>query len=186
MSARILTVPGIGNSGPDHWQTLWEAQDASMQRLRVDDWDHPICQYWVGAIDALLSRVADPLVVVAHSLGCLAFVHWAALHRRSREVSGALLVAVPDPNGANFPAEAKGFSPVPLSKFPWPSILVSSQDDPYGSPGYALSCATAWGSALIDIGAAGHINGASKVGDWPEGRRLLERLRASSRSMQRV
>lgn len=181
-----MIVPGIGNSGPDHWQTLWQAEDEGMQRLRVDDWDRPICESWVNAIDAQMSPAAESLVVVAHSLGCLAFAHWAARQRRSRNVGGALLVAVPDPSGPGFPLQAQGFSPVPLLKFPWPSILVSSQDDPYGSSRYAQACAGAWGSTLIDIGRAGHVNGASKVGAWPEGRRLLDQLRTSSQSMRQA
>lgn len=41
MSVSVLTLPGIANSGPDHWQTLWEAEDETMERLRVDDWDRP-------------------------------------------------------------------------------------------------------------------------------------------------
>ncbi len=177
MSPSVLVVPGIGNSGPEHWQTLWEAEDAAMARLRVDDWDRPCCASWVEAIDTQMARAAESLIVIAHSLGCLAVAHWVARHRRNRRISGALLVAVPDPNGPNFPLQAKGFSPVPLSRLPCRSIVVSSQDDPYGSAEYANSCAEAWGSTFVDIGRAGHINGASNLGDWPDGRRLLEQLR---------
>lgn len=154
-----------------------------MARLRVDDWDSPTCVSWVEAIEAQVSCAAGPPVVVAHSIGCLAFAHWAAQHRSRGSIRGALLVAVPDPDGPKFPARAQGFSLMSLSKFPWPSILVSSQDDPYGSPGYARSWAAAWGSVFVDIGRAGHINGASNVGDWPDGRRLLEQLRTPSKSM---
>lgn len=180
MRAAVLTVPGIGNSGPDHWQTLWEAKDETMARLRVDDWDRPSCASWVEAIDAQVPRAAESLVVVAHSLGCLAFAHWAAQHRRTRSIRGALLVAIPDPSGPDFPLQAEGFSPAPLLELGCSSIVVSSQDDPYGSPEYAKSCADAWGSRFVDIGRAGHINGASKIGDWPAGHRLLEELRTPS------
>jgi predicted alpha/beta hydrolase family esterase len=183
MNVSVLTVPGIGNSGPDHWQSLWEMEDETMVRLHVDDWDYPSRASWVKAIDGHVRRATESLVVVAHSLGCLAFAHWAARHRPSRSIRGALLVAVPDPGGPNFPSQAEGFSPVPLLKFPCSSIVVSSQDDPYGSPEYSKSCADAWGSTLIDIGRAGHINGDSHLGDWAYGRRLLEELRAPSGSM---
>jgi predicted alpha/beta hydrolase family esterase len=30
-----------------------------------------------------------------------------------------------------------------------------------------------WGSELVNVGAKGHINGGSNLGDWPEGRRIL-------------
>jgi uncharacterized protein len=173
----VLVIPGFGNSGPSHWQTLWEAKDSSMVRIRVDDWDHPRCDSWIHAIDAQIASMGQSAVVVAHSLGCLAFVHWAA--QRRRRIRGALLVAVPDPSGSNFPAQAEGFSPVPLFKLPCRSILVFSQDDPYTTAEYAKSCADVWGSTLVDIGRAGHINSASNLGGWSVGHRLLSELRLS-------
>ena len=168
-------IPGIGNSGPDHWQTLWEAGDASMARIRVADWDHPDCASWVEAIDVDARSVAGPLVVVAHSLGCLAFAHWAARHRRT--IHGALLVAVPDPGGPNFPPQAKGFSALPLQRLPYKSTIVLSEDDPYGGPEYAKLCADGWGGKFVSIGRAGHINSASNLGMWPQGLELLNQLR---------
>ncbi len=176
MRPSVLIVPGIGNSGPDHWQTVWEAGDASMTRLGMKDWEDSSCSSWVAAIDRHLERAGQPFVVAAHSLGCLAFVHWAARHRRP--VRGVLLVAVPDPAGPGFPAGAEGFSPLPPARLPFASIVVASRDDPYSSPEFAESCAAAWGSRLVDIGLAGHINAASNLGRWPEGLRLLDELRS--------
>ena len=176
MSIPVLLIPGIGNSGPDHWQTLWETADASMVRIKVKDWDHPICSLWVEAIDAKALSIGKPPIIVAHSLGCLAFAHWAA--KRRRNVRGALLVAIPDPRGPKFPPQAEGFSPFPLFKLPYQSIVVSSSDDPYASPDYVKSCADAWGSALVNIGCAGHVNSASNLGDWPDGLSLLNVLRS--------
>jgi len=175
MNPAVLVVPGIGNSGPDHWQTLWEATDASMVRIQVEDWDNPVCASWVESIDARARSTAESLVVVAHSLGCLAFVHWAAQYRRS--IRGALLVAVPNPNGPNFPKQAKGFSSLPLLSLPYRSIIVSSEDDPYGNPEYAKSCADAWGGGFVNIGRAGHINATSNLGIWMQGLQFLNGLR---------
>jgi predicted alpha/beta hydrolase family esterase len=175
MKRAVLVIPGIGNSGPDHWQTLWEAADASMVRIQVADWDHPVCTSWVESIDSQARSTAESLVVVAHSLGCLAFIHWAAQSRR--RIRGALLVAVPDPNGPNFPKQAKGFSDLPLLSLPYRSVVVSSEDDPYGSPEFAKSCADAWGSEFVSIGRAGHINSASNLGIWTQGLQLLNGLR---------
>jgi len=175
MRASVLIIPGIGNSGPLHWQTLWELSDNSISRLSVGDWDHPVCSSWVAAIDAEVISAKQPLVVAAHSLGCLAFVHWAA--QCQRKIRGALLVAAPDPSGPNFPSEAVGFSKPARLRLPCKSIVVSSQDDPYASPDYAKSCADAWGSAFVDVGRAGHINAASNLAHWPMGLKLLEGLR---------
>ena len=44
-----------------------------------------------------------------------------------------LLVAPSDPEGANYPKEPTGFSPVPRLRLPFPSIVVTSDDDPYVS-----------------------------------------------------
>ena len=175
MKAPVLIVPGIGNSGPDHWQTLWEAADGSLVRIRVNHWDQPNCADWVKAIDDQARKAGESLVVVAHSLGCLAFVHWAAKHRQS--IRGALLVAVPDPGGANFPTQAEGFSSIPSVRLPYRTVVDSSQDDPYGSPAYANACAATLGSTFVNIGRAGHISGASKLGAWAAGLKLLDELR---------
>jgi predicted alpha/beta hydrolase family esterase len=63
-----------------------------------------------------------------------------------------------------------------VKPLPFPAIVVSSADDRYGSPAYARACAAAWGSECIDVGAKGHLNAESGLGDWPEGLRLLEKL----------
>ncbi len=113
-------------------------------------------------------------MIVAHSLGCLTVAHWAA--KTHSTIKAALLVAVPDPDGPNFPPEAIGFSPLPLQRFPFPSTVVVSTDAPYGSLAHSQACATVWGSRLVNIGAAGHINASSALGQWPEGYALLQSL----------
>jgi uncharacterized protein len=116
-------------------------------------------------------------VLVAHSLGCLLTVHWAAETRLAARA--ALLVGVPNPDRPSFPPEISGFSPLPMRPLPFPSIVVASSDDPYGAPEFASACAAAWGSRFVGIGPAGHINAASGYGEWPEGLRLLAQLTAS-------
>lgn len=167
----IFILPGIGNSGDGHWQTRWQEQLPRTQRVEQQDWDHPVCDVWVAALEAAVRGSERPVVLVAHSLACLQLAHWAASTRC--RVRGALLVAVPDPEGAAFPSEAIGFSPLPLRRFAFPSIVVASSNDPYGSIDHARRCADAWGSRLVEIGMAGHINAGSGLGDWAQGRQLL-------------
>ena len=174
MSPIVLTFPGIGNSGPQHWQTLWEQSHPGFVRLAQRDWNDPVCAEWVAVLERTVQDLASPMVVVAHSLGCLALAHWAA--QPHAPIQAALLVAVPDPEGPDFPAQASGFSPLPRRKFSFPSIVVASADDPYGSMAHAQACAAAWGSRLVNIGAAGHINAGSGLGHWPEGYALLHQL----------
>jgi predicted alpha/beta hydrolase family esterase len=179
MDCSVLVVPGIGNSGPSHWQSLWQAAHSDWRRLSVPSWDDVACYEWTLQIERQLPADGRDTVIVAHSLGCLAVVHWVARYQRS--VRGALLVAVPDPESPAFPKmAARGFAPLPLNTLPFPTTVVLSGDDPYGSARYARACAAAWGSEAIDVGAKGHINAASDLGDWPEGYALLERI-ASSR-----
>jgi predicted alpha/beta hydrolase family esterase len=173
-TASILILPGIGNSGNGHWQTRWQQLLPHTRRVEQQDWDHPVCRVWAAALEAAVRHSESPIVLVAHSLACLQLAHWSAsTHSRVR---GALLVAVPDPEGADFPAEATGFSPLPLDPFDFPSIVVASSNDPYGSIDHARRCAGAWGARLVEIGAAGHINADSGLGDWPRGQALLAEL----------
>jgi predicted alpha/beta hydrolase family esterase len=179
---KILVLPGYANSGPGHWQSRWEAADGAFSRVQMPDWDEAVREQWCSALDAAVAAHADSdgrLLFAAHSLGCLTTAFWA-LGRASRtnlaKVAGALLVAVPDPQAQAFPADAHGFDDIPLQSLPFPTIVVASSDDPYGSVDFAQRCATAWGSRWIDIGPRGHINAESGLGDWEEGRRWLASL----------
>jgi predicted alpha/beta hydrolase family esterase len=108
---------------------------------------------------------------VAHSLACLLVAHWHEVSDLA--IKGAMLVAVPDPASPAFPSEAASFAEVPRKRLRFPSLIVASTDDPYGSLPYVETRAGQWGSELKVIGAAGHINGQSELGDWPEGLALL-------------
>ncbi len=174
MSHTVLICPGIGNSGSQHWQSLWEQSNSKFLRISQRDWDHPVCEEWVATQEDTIARIDTSVVIVAHSLACLSVAHWAA--KAHAPIKAALLVAVPDPDAASFPAEAIGFAPAPTQRFSFPSIVVASTDDPYGSLAHAQTCASAWGSRLVNIGAAGHINAASGLGQWPEGYALLQQL----------
>ncbi len=175
MSAPILILPGIGNSGPLHWQSLWENSHPNFSRVQQRDWDKPVCEEWVATLEAAVKRAGPKVVVVAHSLGCLTIAHWASgMHSPA---AAALLVAVPDPNGPNCPPDVSGYSLTPSRPLPFPSTVVISADDPYGSPEHAERLARAWGSKVVHVGERGHINAASNLGAWPEGFELLEELR---------
>lgn len=174
MNTSALILPGIGNSGPGHWQSLWEAANPSFVRVEQRDWDSPVCEDWIESLEKYAVASGADVVLVAHSLACLVVAHWAA--RTNLRVKGALLVAPPNPEGSNFPKEATGFSPVPVNSFTFPSIVVASSNDPYGSLEFAQSCASAWGSRFVNVGAVGHINSDSGLGEWREGFVLLQQL----------
>lgn len=171
----VLLVPGIFNSGPGHWQSLWEIAHPGVTRVQQRDWDHPVCDEWVQVLDRAVANAAQPPIVVAHSLGCLVAAQWC--HRSRRQVRGVLLVAVPDPAGPNFPPEAQGFASVPDDLGGRHATLVSSESDPFSSPGYTRQRVVAWGTEHIALGALGHLNADSGLGAWPEGWALVERWR---------
>jgi len=177
MSKSVLILPGIGNSGPQHWQSLWEQSNPNFERVQQRDWDHPICDEWAMSLKtAIQKKETLDVVLVAHSLACLVITHWA--NTQYVPIKAALLVAIPDPMGSNFPKEAVGFSVIPEQPFPSPSIVVASTDDPYGTVEYTSHIAKLWGSDLVNIGNCGHINANSGLSDWTEGYKLLTKLRS--------
>lgn len=173
-----ITLPGIGGSDDTHWQTLWEQQQPGISRFAPTDWDRPDLEDWITALDRSVSASPSPPILIAHSLACLLVAHWQA--RSTREVAGAFLVAVPDPTRDAFPREAASFAPVPDSPLRFPSLIVASSNDPYGSPAYAMGRAASWGSGIVNVGPCGHINGKSGLGAWPEGMALLHAFRAGA------
>ncbi|MEI6001689.1 alpha/beta hydrolase [Paraburkholderia bengalensis] len=175
----VIVLPGYMNSGVGHWQTRWEARYPGFSRAPMRDWDHPDCGEWCATLDASIAAARTPVLLAAHSLGCLTVAFWAARHASHytlAKVAGALLVAVPDPAGAGFPADAAGFDDVPMRPLPFPSIVVASTDDPYGGVPFSQACARAWGSRWENIGPRGHINADSGLDDWDEGQRWLASL----------
>jgi predicted alpha/beta hydrolase family esterase len=113
-----------------------------------------------------------PPVLAAHSLGCALVAQWVE-DCGGQGVLGAFLVAPSDVEAPDYPIEGRSFSYMPLSTLPFPSIVVASTNDEYISIERARRFADAWGSRLVIIGDAGHINGASGYGAWPEGEEML-------------
>jgi predicted alpha/beta hydrolase family esterase len=67
-----------------------------------------------------------------------------------------------------------------MARLPFPSIVVASTDDPFYTMARARAFADAWGSCLIVLERAGHINADAGFGPWPEGRALLDELLRSA------
>ena len=175
----ILILPGLGDSGPEHWQSHWEARDAQSRRVQQRDWDAPVRDEWVSTLDAAIAAQREPVVLVGHSTGSILVAHWlsSADADTVSKVKGALLVAPSDPRGAHYPAGPSGFDPIPMIEMPFRTIVVASDDDLYASLGWSRACADAWGAECVVLASAGHINAASGHGAWPEGYALLDRLR---------
>lgn len=149
-----------------------------MTRFQPTSWDAPILDDWLAALQTAVAKASEPPFLVAHSLACLLVAHWSA-RQLGTPVKGAFLVAVPDPDGPAFPVEAAGtFRDVPDAPLRFPSVIVASEDDPYGTLAYSRSPANVWGAGLVVAGRLGHINGASELGAWQLGRMLFEAFQA--------
>lgn len=170
----VLLVPGLGNSGPQHWQTLW-AQRHHYPRVEQANWDHPAGPEWVQTLAATIAQAPGPIVLVAHSLGCATVAKWASAFPTGAVV-GALLVAPADTDRPDFPPAVTDFAPMPMHALPFPSIVVASTDDQYVTLPRATAFASAWGSQLVNVGPQGHLNADSNLGDWPAGQELLAQL----------
>lgn len=175
MRLQPLIVPGWKGSGPLHWQSRWQARLPRATRVEQDDWEAPTRTAWVAALATAIENASRPPLLIAHSLGCITVAHLPMAIRQ--HIAGALLVAPADVERDDAPAVLRDFAPVPAVPLPFPSIVVVSTDDPYCSPARAQAFATNWGSELMMVPDAGHLNDASGLGDWPEGLRLLTSLR---------
>jgi predicted alpha/beta hydrolase family esterase len=182
---RLLVLPGLGGSGPEHWQTRWETCEPGCVRVQQHEWDRPDLGEWLRAVDGVLASGEAPVVLIAHSLACALVAHGARRPAWSGVV-GALLVAPADVDSpTRTPPETRGFSPLPVEPLPFAATVVSSQDDPYVAFERARELARRWGAEFVDAGVIGHINASSGLGEWTEGRRLLRALvaRASRREV---
>ena len=178
MKPAVFILPGWQNSGPDHWQSQWEALHGFI-RVQQSDWMQPLRGDWMVQLEEAVLATTGPIVLAAHSLGCILTAAWASHSRHTHRIQGALLVAPGDPEREELSAALKSWSPVPQQSLPFKSILLGSRDDPYCSFARAQQFAQAWGSEFVDYGHRGHINAESGLGDWPEGHALLAQLCAS-------
>lgn len=173
---KLVILPGLGDSGPEHWQTLWEKKFSGALRVRQRDWEQPDLQSWISALATMISGEHSDLVLVAHSLGVALVAHWAQ-NNSTDKIRGALLVAPSDVDSpAHTPDAVRGFAPLPLTQLPFKSIVVASSNDPFVSIERARLFANRWGSEFADIGPQGHINATSGLDEWQEGQKILGRL----------
>lgn len=173
--ADILIVPGYKNSGPDHWQSRWQAKLSTARRVEQDSWEKPVVEEWTARIGEAVNVAEKPAIVVAHSLGAAATIQ--AIPRFRRRVAGALLVAPPDvANPKIRPRHLRTFGPYPTDPLPFPAIVIASRNDPFCSIDVADDIAASWGAVFMDAGESGHINAESGFGPWPEGLMVFARF----------
>ena len=183
----VLIVPGLRDHVASHWQTLLAADLQARGRpvrtvppMGRTDLD---CATKVAAIERAARAIDGPLVIVAHSGGCVMVAHWA--RQTTRAVHGALMACPPDfdeemPEG--YPTRQAlrdgGWLPVPRDPLPFPSITAVSCNDPLGRHARVVELGRAWGSRLVELGEVGHLNPASGFGEWPQAEQFIAELAA--------
>jgi predicted alpha/beta hydrolase family esterase len=178
-----LIIPGLFGSPDGHWQTILQARTPLAYRVEQDDWDAPVLDQWVERL-ASCANANPGAIAVAHSLGCILVAH-AALRMPDIKIGGALLVAPADVDSSiDAFLQLRSFAPAPTIPLPFPSAVVASSNDPFMSLHRAETMAEAWGSELVDIGAAGHINTASGYGWWPDAHDLISRIATRAKMTQ--
>ena len=180
-SNTILFVPGLRDHVAEHWQTLLEAKLPNSRCVPRMERDKLSRAAWVDELDRSLAAIDGPVILVAHSAGCMIVVHWALRH--ARPIKGALLAAPPDferPLPAGYPTQDvlldNGWLPTPRTRLPFPSIVAASTNDPLADADRVASLAMSWGSALVNVGAVGHLNPAAGFGPWPRAEEFIETL----------
>ncbi|HBA67068.1 MAG TPA: alpha/beta hydrolase [Methylococcaceae bacterium] len=177
MKTKIVTVPGFHGSDEKHWQSLLERQLPNSERVRGIDWEQPQIFTWANAIEKHIDAAPNPVILVAHSFGCLASA--LVTSRRPEKVAGLILVAPASPQRFSLTgpisADARpqndisGFLPNRLDTL---GLLIASQNDPWMRFSQAEQFSHQWGLTLHDAGHAGHINSEAGYGEWP----LIEKL----------
>ncbi len=175
MPNTILIVPGLHGSGAGHWQSWWLKDDPNAVLVEQADWSNPDADRWLAALESAV--IAHPRsVIAAHSLGSILTTRLAR-GPVAPLVAGALLVAPADieRTGAIHDRSYE-FGTIPTHGLPFPTILVTSRNDPYMPFDKALELGTSWGSRVHDLGDAGHINIESGFGRWTEAYALAAAL----------
>ncbi len=164
-----LIVPGLHGSGPDHWQSWFERRIPNCVRVVQSDWASPNLPQWSARLLRELNRASGRVWIVAHSFGCLAAVQTAADY--SERIAGLMLVAPADPSRFDVQDD------IAERTLEVPSILVASTNDRWMSFDRAAAWAEAWGSELLSLGTAGHVNVEAGYGAWPRGLDIYWSLR---------
>ncbi|MFE3293719.1 RBBP9/YdeN family alpha/beta hydrolase [Rhodococcus sp. NPDC059234] len=177
----VVIVPGLRDHVADHWQTLLADKLDRVRTVPPLESDKLSVTARVAALDAVLSDIAGPVVLVAHSAGVMITVHWA--QQPTRAIQGALLATPADleqPLPEGYPSfedlDRNGWNPIPRRRLPFPSIVAASGNDPLGGHRRIAGMAETWGSRLVDLGDVGHLNPASGYGYWPQAEELLDDL----------
>lgn len=177
---RVLVLHGFENHRPvGHWHRLLTEQlrDAGTQVVypQLPTPDDPVLDDWLEVLGTELALLGDPArverVVVAHSLGCILWLHACARGLVDPPVDRVLLVAPPGPEETA--QKILAFAPVAmptaaqLAAASGSARLVCSDADPWCAIGAVAAYATPLGIDVDVLPEAGHLTIEDGYGPWP-------------------
>jgi predicted alpha/beta hydrolase family esterase len=181
----VLLLPGWQNSDLAHWQSRWETLHGD-HRVEQHEWMHPRRGDWSARLEEEVLAAPGPVVLAAHSLGCILVTAWAAHSRTTHKVRAALLVAPGDVERDDLRQMIPGWAPIVRQALPFRALMVAADNDPYCNIERSRGMAVDWGARFVDAtapdiaagigGTGGHLNSESGLGDWPAGRALLNEI----------
>lgn len=184
MDYKTLIVPGLHNSGPDHWQTWLEGHISCVSRVNQDDWRRPVISQWAKNVKDAIESSEERIILVAHSFGVLASIVAASVV--PERIAGALYVAPADPSRFSITGERINqdsseletglYDLMPIQKLGYPVILAASTNDSCMSFKRTTWWSKKWGARLISLGDAGHVNSEAGFGRWPHGLELYNNV----------
>jgi uncharacterized protein len=122
---QILIIPGLGGSGPDHWQSHWERSYPGARRVMQSNWNRPVRSLWLEQL-AVAVENAPGAILVGHSLGCLLIAD-LAWRRPDLRIGGALLVAPADIDREDWVSpQVREFAPMPLRTLSFRTVVAGS------------------------------------------------------------
>ena len=167
---RILIIHGWGNERPiGHWHRLLATQLRKQGHIvaypQLPDTELPSLDKWLAVLKVELDMLRDAgdgeLIVIAHSLGCLTWLHIAQSGILQEQAGRVLLVAAADPdlcgevpsfqldlNSTQVKAAAHSAA---LS-----TLFVGSDSDPWQPRGVAETFAQTLDLPFVVIPGAGH------------------------------
>ncbi|MDQ1144628.1 putative alpha/beta hydrolase family esterase [Bacillus sp. SORGH_AS 510] len=169
----FLIIHGLGGSGPDHWQT-WLSQELKQRDYHVcyptfTNYDTPDKKVWLKELSAAIDSIPEnrQLIVVTHSLGCILWMHFAAMNNKQM-AHRVIMVAPPSPEMTL--TEASSFYPVPVVKINLENLaeetlFVHSSNDPYCNEQHREKYENLE-LPSITFQNMGHINAKSGHGPW--------------------
>lgn len=180
----FLIVPGLRDHVEEHWQTLLARQLPKSVTVPPLEHDKLSRAARVEALNSTLAGIEGPVVIIAHSAGCITTVHWALQHAQQAGRVQAALLATPadleNPMPAGYPTvdqlQSNGWAPIPRQSLPFKTLVAASRNDPLAQLSRIEDLAADWKAELVDLGEVGHLNPASGYGPWDGVHALLKQL----------